>query len=283
MESARRPFLSRNLPAALAVLWLAFPVAAAAHGPTHQAIQAISARIEGGEATASDFLARGELHRAEGEWEAAERDYRRAAQLDPSLLEVVVARAALHLDRGRPDQAKGVVDPLLSSHPDHAEALRIRAQAATALGRPLDAVRDLDHLTATVLRLTPDLYIERARLLAGCGERYLPRAVRGLDEGIARFGPIVSLQLYAVDLEMRSRQFESALKRLETLAPQFERNETLLELRGNVLAAAGREAEARQAYAAALAAIESSPPELRAGRFARELEARLRAALESKP
>jgi len=271
------------LLAAAGALALTLPAPSAAHGPTHHAIEELSARIEAGGASANDFLRRGELHRVDRKWNAAARDYDRAAQLDPGLREVAVGRAALYLDRGWSDRAKAAIDRLLLDHPDYPEALRIRAMASVALGRPLEAAQDLDRRIALAPLPTPDYYIERARLLAGCGEQLLTRAVRGLDEGIARLGPIVSLEFCAIELEMRQGQFDSALKRLEDVAPQFDRKETLLERRGEILTAAGRVAEAREAFAAALAAIESGPSERRGSRAARELEARLRASLGAQP
>ena len=269
----------------LAVAWLVltFPSVSAAHGPTQGAIEEITARIEAGSPSAEDFLMRGELYRIEHEWDAAEHDYDRAARLAPRLPELSVARAALQLDRGHPGSAKGAIDRFLVDHPDHPEALRIRAHASIALGRPIEAARDLDRRIASNPRPTPDDYIERARLLAGCGQPFLTRAVRGLDEGIARFGPIVTLELCAIELETRQGTFDSALMRLETLVPQFDRKEILLERRGEILAAAGREAEAREAFEAALAEIESGPAERRGGHAVRELEERLRDRLSTRP
>lgn len=284
MRSPRNQALARQfLLAAAGALALSLPALSAAHGPTHHAIEDLSARISAEGVSAGDFLRRGELYRIERNWDAAERDYDRAAQLDPGLREVAVARAALYLDRGWPDRAKAAIDRLLLNHPDHSEALRIRAMASVALARPLEAAHDLDRRIELVPHPTPDHYIERARLLAGCGEKLLSRAVRGLDDGIARLGPIVSLEFCAIELEMKQGLFDSALRRLEGVAPQFDRKETLLERRGEILTAAGRMAEAREAFAAALAAIESGPLERRGGRAARELEARLRAALEVQP
>ena len=278
------PRVARNLLAAVAAaLALTIPSPSTAHGPTHRAIDEISARIHAGQASANDFLRRGELYRIERDWASAERDFTRAAQLDPRLSEVAVARAALLLDRGRPSRAKAATDRVLSDHPDHPEALRIRAQASIALGLPLEAARDLDRRIAVDPRPTPDHYIERARLLAGCGEGFLGRAVRGLDEGIARFGSIVSLEFFAIELETRQGKYDSALMRLEAIAPQFDRKELVLERRGEILAAAGRGGEAREAFQAALAEIESGPSERRGSKATRELEVRLRALVEETP
>jgi tetratricopeptide repeat protein len=281
-HSRDRAFRLECLAAACALV-LTLPSVSAAHGPTNHAIEELSARIEAGSSSAEDFLMRGELHRIEHEWDAAERDYDRAARLAPRLPEISIARAALELDRGRPARAKNTIDRFLADHSDHPEALRIRAHASIALGRPLEAARDLDRRIASNPRPTPDDYIERARLLAGCGEPFLTRAVHGLDEGIARFGPIVTLELCAIELETRQGTFDAALMRLEAIAPQFDRKEIVLERRGEILAAAGRGAEARDAFEAALAEIESGPAERRGGRAVRELEARVRARLSTRP
>ena len=283
MRRSRNRLIRYLLPAVAGAVLLTLPLPLAAHGPTHRAIEEITTRIDSGEGTAADFLRRGELYRIERDWTLAERDFDRAARLDPRLLEVAIAKASLHLDQGQFADAKSAIDRFLSRHPDHSEALRIRAHALIALGRPLEAARDLDRRIAVDPRPTPDEYVERARLLAGCGERFLSRAVRGLDEGIDRFGPIVTLELCAIELEVKQRKFDSALTRLDAIAPQFDRVEIVLERRGEILAAAGREAEAREAFEAALAAIESEPPERRGTRLTHDLEARLRATLEAAP
>src|SRR2546429_3401664 len=44
--------------------------------------------------------------------------------------------------------------------------------------------------------------VGRDRALAAEGGDHLDEALRGLDEGIKRLGPIVTLELYAIDLEL---------------------------------------------------------------------------------
>ena len=279
----RRPRVDRTLLAVAAgALFLAVPSVSPAHGPTRRAIDEISVRIAAGGASFGDFLSRGELYRIERDWSSAERDFDRAAQLEPRSPAIALARGALHLDQGQHARAKTAMDRLLSDHPNHPEALRIRAQASIGLGLPLEAARDLDRRIVVDPRPSPDHYVERARLLAGCGDRFLNRAVRGQDEGIARFGPIVSLQFCAIELETKQGNFDSALARLDAIAPQFDRKEVVLERRGEILAAAGRDTEARDAFQAALAAIESAPSERRGSESTRELESRLRASLGAK-
>ena len=254
-----------------------------AHDSTRDEIETLSTRIRGGEATASDLLRRGELHRLNGEWAAAAADYDRAALLDPASPRVPLCRAALFLAVGSADAAKRTLDRVLGRAPDDADALQLRAQALIALGRPLQAARDLDRMLAHIKRATPDHYLERARTLVRCGERYIGRALEGVDEGIQRLGTIVSLELFAIDLELRRRHFDAALARLDRLAPQLGQAGILLERRGELLAAAGRSDEARAAFAAALAEIESLAPQRRSTLAVVEREARLRAAVGVAP
>jgi predicted negative regulator of RcsB-dependent stress response len=104
--------------------------------------------------------------------------------------------------------------------------------------------------------------------------------LRGLDEGINRLGPVVTLQLAAIDLEVGRKNYEAALTRLNQIAAQSERKEAWLVRRGDILKLAGRDDEARAAFNAALLAIESLPPAHRQSRSVTALELRARLALK---
>jgi predicted negative regulator of RcsB-dependent stress response len=103
----------------------------------------------------------------------------------------------------------------------------------------------------------------------------------GLDEGIKRLGPLVTLQLTAIDLELRRRNYNAALARLDEITSQSDRKETWLVRRGEILKLAGRQEEARAAFNAALVAIESLPPQRRQSRAVTTLQLRARSALGS--
>ena len=104
-------------------------------------------------------------------------------------------------------------------------------------------------------------------------------ALRGIDEILARLGPVVTLQLTAIDIEVHRGDMDGALRRIDAAMTTTPRNEGWLELRGDILMCAGRAAEARQAYTAALEAMASLPPERRATRAVADRERRLRMAL----
>lgn len=267
---------------AVSCSWSVGTPPAAAHGPIHEQIATLASRITADSQNAALYLKRGELHNHHREWDAALADYDRAARLDPTLAAVDLARGRTLLDAGRPGPAKLALDRFLAKHSDHAEALGTRARALVKLGQRLAAAADYTRAIAAwegLNRPHPEYYLERARALAAEGGDHVKEALRGLDEGIQRLGPLVTLQLYAIDLELAANRYDAALARLQTLAAQSPRKEPWLARRGEILEQAGRVAPARLAYEQALAAIESLPARHRKTRATTELEAQIHAAL----
>jgi tetratricopeptide (TPR) repeat protein len=261
---------------------LAFPAPARAHVPLDRQIVDLNARIAGRPAEASLYLKRGEIHRSRSDWNAAAADYRRARELDPALDVVDFCRGRMLLEADRPAEALPILDGFLLKHPDHAGALAARARVRARLGLSLPASEDLSRAIAQyrpTLNADPDLYLERARALAEGGEPRLEEALRGLDQGLGALGPLVALGLYASELEVRLKRFDAALARIDRLAAFSPRKESYLVRRGAILEAAGRTAEARQAYALALQAIASLPDGRRGARAVDDLAARARAGL----
>jgi len=260
------------------LLVLAPPGRSHAHEPVTNEVAEITARLQE-HVSAADYLRRGELHRIEGHFEDALHDYAHAEQLDSTLREVNLCRGALYVDSGEPAAALKELDRYLDGAPDHDRALRLRARAWQQLDDPRAAVRDWDHALAVTKRPTPDDYYERAKILAALGDEGTREALIGLDQGLERLGPVVSLAMLAIDLEVRIESYDAALERLDLIAPQFARKELVDERRGHILLAAGRRAAARGAFVAALNEIESMPSHRRSTRSIAALETRLREAL----
>jgi tetratricopeptide (TPR) repeat protein len=279
------PTSAARIAAALASTWLTLTAAnlALAHDSTDREIVEATRRIESAPSDAREILRRGELHRLQHQWDLARADYDRAARLAPSLIEVELCRGALDLDRGDAAHAREHLDRFLSATPHHPGALELRAVCWLALGRPQDAVHDYDRLIEYTPRPTPDHYLARARAVEACGPGpgHLDEALRGLDQGIARLGELVSLESYAIDLELGRRSFDAALARLDRIAPQFGRRETVLERRGEILLAAGRKRRAKQAFAEALALIARMPAERRDAPSMVEMKDRLESGIAS--
>jgi tetratricopeptide (TPR) repeat protein len=145
----------------------------------------------------------------------------------------------------------------------------------------LSAATDLDRAIALSPEPGPDLYIERAQLLSTQGPEHLARALQGLDEGIRKLGPLVTLQLYAVDIELKSRNFDGALTRIDRIAERSPRKETWLSRKGEILQKAGRTGDAHKTYQEALAALQTLPPVRRHVPAILELEKKIRREIEA--
>ena len=267
--------------AALLGSLLALPAAALAHGAIDEQIELVTEQIEQHPTSAALFLKRAELHRVLRNWDAALADYDRSSKLAPGLSNVDFCRGRMLLEAGRAEEAKAPLDRFLRNEPDHAEALITRARILVSLGEPASAVRDFSRGIAQLPAPDPQYYVESAQAAASQGPEHVDEALAGLDRGIAALGPLASLDLPAIDLELTAGRYEAALARLARLAEQSRHKETWLTRRGEILQGAGRREAAREAFAEALAAIESLPPARRRTPATVALEQRLRVLVEA--
>ena len=278
-------------PAGATVLWVVVPLAALtppalAHPAIEVQVAALTKQIELDPGNATLYLRRGELHRVHRDWDTAMADYERAHSLDPELDIVHLSRGRMLLEAGWPKAAKVALDRFVSRRPDHVTARVTRARVLAKLGRYRAAAADFTRAIALIQsphKPIPEYYLERARALAAAGPAHLDQALRGLDEGVERLGPLVTLQLYAIELELKAKRYDAALARLDRIAAGAARKERWLARRGEILAHAGRHAEARAAWVQARTAIAALPPRRRGTRAVAELENRIRMALAHSP
>jgi len=269
------------LAVVLALSVLTFAQVARGHAELLLQIEEVTKEIGQDPKNPDLYLKRGELRRQHVEWELAHADFDRAQALSPDLAVIDLLRGRLYLDSGWPLSALACLNHFLASHPKHAEALIVRARIRTRLGMRLSAAQDYTGAIAMSSDPGPDLFIERAQVLAASGQEYLTDALRGLDEGIAKMGSLVTLQLFAIDAELKQKNYDGALARLDKIAEKSPRKETWLVRRGEILQLAGRPDEARQAYQSALAALQTLPPTRRFVPAMQELEKRIKRELEN--
>lgn len=272
-------------------LWLAVPVlllAGAAGQPAHahpgidEQLEEVTARLAATPDDARLFLRRGELYRLHGDPKAARADFDRARSLDPELVIVEFCLGRLLLEDGKPQAALAHLDTFLARRPDDADGRATRGRALAALGRHAEAAADFDRAIGKPRGEAPlpEYYLERARAYAAAGPEYVERALQGLDEGLERLGEPVTLQLFAIELEMQRGAHDAALTRVDRIAAQSARDEPWLMRRGAILEIAGRREEAMQAYRATIASIDSLPAGRRANRAVRRLQDEAASALE---
>jgi len=253
-----------------------------AHPAIDDQIAALNARIANDPEDATLYLRRGELHRIHRDWTAAESDYARALALNPELLTARMSLGRMKLESGNPKAALIDLDAYLASRPKDPAALVARARSLEKLGRHLEAADAFDRAIAAseAERPRPEYYLERARALAAAGPEQVDRALRGLDQGLARLGQPVTLQNFAIELELDRKQYDRALSRLDAMWAGSQRRETWALRRGEILEVAGRKEDAQKAYALTLKSIEELTPARRENRAVQQLERQAREGMK---
>jgi tetratricopeptide (TPR) repeat protein len=175
----------------------------------NDALARLTALIAATPTPAALYLERGELYAKHADWLAAEANYLRAAELAPRLPGLDLARGALALATAQPAVARTFLDRALNLTPDEPEALILRARALAQLAHSAAALADYDAALRVLSSPAPELFLERAAVCATSAD-----ALRVLDEGLARLGPVPGLALRALDLEVSLGRTAAALARL---------------------------------------------------------------------
>ena len=251
-----------------------------AHGDFHTLITEANKLIDSMPNDPEGWLKRGELYRLHQQWEAAAADYEKAASLGAKQTALDLSWGRFWLDTNWPLSTRTAMDRLLAASPNHVEGHLLRGRALTRLGQHLDAAADFTKAIGATQEPGPDLFIERAQILAAGGPQESAAALATLDEGIKKLGPLVTLQLTAIDLELKRKNFDAALARLDGVAAKSPRKETWLVRRGEVLLQANRPDEARKAYRDALASMQTLPPARRNVPAMVDLEKRIQKELQ---
>ncbi len=247
------------------------------HGDVHDRIVALTTQIAQTPSNAALYFQRAELYRVDGDFTNALIDLNQAAKADPSLRRVDFCRGRVLFEAGRPQEAVAPLNKYLASQTEDSEAFTTRARVLRKIGNYKSATEDYTRAIQQTRTASPELFIERADSFRGLGK--FEEALRGLDEGIRKMGPLVTLELPAIDYEVALKRYDAALARIDTVTARLQRKETWLVRRAEILKQAGRGAEARKNYLEALAAIDRLPPSHRSTRATLDLETRIRAAL----
>jgi tetratricopeptide (TPR) repeat protein len=241
-----------------------------AHPDIDEALARLNTLLAASPNDADLYLERGELYARHDDLVSAEANYLRAAELSPQHPQLPRALGALEFANGRLAEARAQFDAALARNPSDAETLVLRARTLSALNQRAAALADYNRALTLIENPPPEIFLERASLYSSPQE-----ALRSLNEGLERLGPVISLQLRALALEESQGQIDAALKRVDQLADQTERKEVWLKRRGDILSRAVRTREAEAAYAAALEAIATLPAWLRESPDTQRLAAEL--------
>jgi tetratricopeptide (TPR) repeat protein len=253
------------------------PVGAAAHGAIHEQLQALAVALENSPDDPALLFRQAELLVAHDDRDAALGSLDRVETLAPGHYPTALPRARLVLAAGQPEQAVALLAAHLAAHPDDLTALLLRARAHSALGWRNEACadyREVWHRSGAAADC--DLVQEIADALAADAP---PEALTVLDAGLQHHGPVPSLLLRALELDLALHRHDSALQRVQFLRGLSPRPEPWMARRAEILAQAGRAAESRAAWQALVTHLETLPNLDRGAPALRQLAERARTAL----
>jgi tetratricopeptide (TPR) repeat protein len=262
-----RPTLSRLLPAAIACA-LALPASVCAHGGFDERIAELTADLAQRPGDPALLFELADVQARHGDFEAALAGLQKVEQLAPGQFTTDLVRGAALLAGAQPAAARQALDRFLAAHPKHVRALVLRAHAAQELGDQRASLADLRTALQANATPEPDLVRETADTLLAAGRA--EEAMQVLDSGIKHLGPVPSLVLQAMTLEIIAGRFDAALTRVDAMQRSAPRPEPWMAKRAGLLAQAGRRQEARAAWTA-LAAHLAALPNLERGSHAMSL------------
>jgi len=265
-----------RLAAAALAGWIALgPVAdARAHSELHDRIEEATAEITRSPGDAELRLKRAELLRRHEDWDAALADYDAAARLAPDHPELAFLRGRALVQAGRPADARAPLAAFAEAHPDDPRAHLWHSRALAGAGEIEAAAAAISRTIALLDRPLPELYLERAKLLASLPDG-TDRAIASLDEGVERIGPLVSLVEHVADLEATRKRPAAALSWLDRLPDAVRETPKWLARRATHLRALGRVEEADATDCRALERLRALPDARRNAEANRILEAAL--------
>lgn len=241
------------------------------HPDLDDRIELVTSQIQDHPQDSTLYLSRGELHLQHEQWDSALADFERVLQLNPKAEHAKVARAMALFKGGWPISARRVLNDYLLAHPDDSAAILLRGRTQAAIGEHLLAAADYSNAIKLHANPKPDLYIELAEQYALAGDSHLKTALESVELGIKDFGPLITLELFAVELEIKLGSIDRALHRLDGVMSRSARKERFYIQRGEILLDADRFDEAKSAFESAIQAIASLPPRIQANPASREL------------
>jgi tetratricopeptide (TPR) repeat protein len=227
--------------------------AAGAHPGLHHDIQAATVAIEKDPTRADLYVDRAYLERLDEELDLALADLDHARKLDAANLRVAAERGMTLSTLGRDREAEVELTRFVAAGgtaPTFAERATVRER----LGRHNEAIADFG--SALALRPDIEIYLLRGSLQESMGD--LAGAAAGYRDGRKTLGDAVALDLALIRVETARKRYAAALELVNVQLNRATVKTDWYLRRADVLAAAGRKAEAAADRDRALREAESA-------------------------
>lgn len=225
------------------------------------------------------YFQRGEMHRICRHWILAEKDYKRASELDPEFAAIDLARATMWNDVSKSDKALPFLTDYHKKMPTDPEGYREQARALHLSGDPGGAAEAYSRTAELSETIGPELIAVWADCLSEAARE--DEALEVVESGIRKIGPAVALEERALNLELKLGREDDALARIDGMLARSDRKDTLLLKKARILSEIGRTGAALDLVKMAEAAFEGQSERQRLSGYGRKLAAEI-ATLKTK-
>lgn len=229
-----------------------------AHGTHSSLLAKVDARLAARPDDGELWYQRAVLMYEHEEFETAAIDFAKAEEFASGKYAVLWWRGRIFDHQGKLPEAKAALDQQLAKTPEHWGTLASRARVQMKLGANAEALADFRTALANCKDIQPDLIQEVAQALASHDR--VDEAVAVLESCMQKLGPIPSLQLKLLEIEVEADRYAKALARLNAIESSASRKEPWMEKRAIILAQAGFISESQAAWRALIAHLESMSP-----------------------
>ncbi len=249
------------------------------HGGFDERLAQLAAELEKTPTDARLHFELADVNCQHGDWQISLLNLDRVDQLAPGRYLTDLLRGEAWLAGHQPAKAKQAFDTLLVAHPECGRAWLLRARATRQLGDARGSLADYREALRRTAVWEPDLVRETADALAGDGRT--KEAAQILAVGISRLGDVPSLVRRSLELELATKDYDAALRRVEDAQRTAPRPEPWMARRASVLAQAGRIKESRAAWQALVDHLAALPNLERGSHAMSQLAETARQALDA--
>lgn len=211
-----------------------------AHGNLHKEIEAVSRKIKASPKNVVLWLERADLSRQHADFDGALRDLIQAKALNSKATEYDFRFGRLFALARWHKSALPYLDRFLQQQPDHVDALLLRAKSRYVTSHNAGACKDYDAAIPKLERPQPGQFLEQALAHASNPVTGPKVAIARLESAMERIGDVPTLQEAALQYEIRLRDHDAALERIDRLLAEAPRKERWLIKKGQILLRAER-------------------------------------------
>jgi tetratricopeptide (TPR) repeat protein len=229
------------------------------HGLLDERLRDVSAEIKQSPKDVNLYIKRGKLHQEHSAWADAMSDYKKVLGLDPANKEVYFWRAKLYRAKGELPKAEKDLAEYLRYRPLSAMGHAEMAELMQLMHRPADAAAHYDQAIKNNTRPAPELFLQRIKALTELKPEPVKRIQQGIEEGIQIFGPIVTLIEPLIELNIREKNYSSALSNFQRLPAVLQQSPLWMLKKAELFSSMGSSGDAMDSYKTLLSAIEAMP------------------------